>query len=190
MGMGEPLDNWQEVRTAITTLTAKAGYGMSPRRITLSTVGHAAGLAEFVTSSLQVGLTLSVCGVSTALRRKLTPVAARIPLSTLLDQVEHYARGIRRPATLAYVLIAGLTDDLDQARQLTTRVGGRPFKINLIPLNALDDDSLQAPPLQQVQQFQELLRAAGLRTYIRISGGRDIAAACGQLRQRRQEEIR
>ncbi len=185
MGMGEPLDNWAPVSAAIEALTGAAGAGISPRRITISTSGHKEGLQRLVRSSHGVGLTLSLNAVTPELRRRLMPVPARTPLPQLLDLAESYVQRLHRKVTLAYVLIAGVNDGLEEARKLGALVKRRPFKVNLIPLNRLEDDDLNAPDADRVLAFQQVLLAAGLQTYIRVSGGQDIAAACGQLRRRR-----
>jgi 23S rRNA (adenine2503-C2)-methyltransferase len=184
MGMGEPLDNWDAVAGAIATLTAPDGWGMSNRRITISTSGHREGLVRLLGLKQAVGLTLSVNAASAPLRRRLMPIPARTPLPALLDQAERWARRIHRKVTLGYVLIRDVNDDLMEARILAQLAGRRPFKVNLIPLNRLDDDRLSPPDADRVLAFQQVLLGAGLQAYIRVSGGQDIAAACGQLRRR------
>ncbi len=186
MGMGEPLDNWGQVAAALKVFTAEDGWGLSPRRVTISTSGHREGLLQLLRLPQAVGLTLSVNAASPGLRRRLMPVSARTPLPQLLELAEKYARRIQRKVTLGYVLIGGVNDDLAEARALAALAARRPFKINLIPLNRLDDDRLSPPGADQVLAFQRVLSDAGLQAYIRVSGGQEIAAACGQLRQRRQ----
>ncbi len=187
MGMGEPLDNFEHVAAAIATLTATDGWGVSDRRITISTSGHREGMARLLRLAQPVGLTLSVNAATPALRRRLMPVSARTPLPVLLDLAERWARRIHRKVTLGYVLIDGVNDDLSEARALGHLAARRPFKINLIPLNALDDDALRPPGADRILAFQRVLLMAGVQAFIRVSGGQDIAAACGQLRRRRLE---
>lgn len=184
MGMGEPLDTLDAVSAAVKTMTADAGLAMSPRRITLSTSGHRDGLAALLDTDLATGLTISVNTCRPELRRKLMPVPGRTPLPEILDLAERYAHSRRSRATIAYVLIDGVNDDPTEAEALGRLAAGRPFKVNLIPLNRIDER--QGPPTtERVLAFQASLREAGVEAYIRASGGDDIAAACGQLREKR-----
>ncbi|MFH1842244.1 MAG: 23S rRNA (adenine(2503)-C(2))-methyltransferase RlmN, partial [bacterium] len=189
MGMGEPLDNWPAVNSALNSLIAKNGFAISARRITLSTSGHRSGLdSVLATPNLKVGLTLSVCGISEERRRQLMPVASRYSLAELLEQAAEYTRRIKRRITLAYILIADVSDQLEEAHALAALVRERPFKVNLIPLNKLVDQTWHAPAPEHVLAFQNSLRQAGVEAYIRQSGGQDIAAACGQLRNRKRKK--
>jgi 23S rRNA (adenine2503-C2)-methyltransferase len=185
MGMGEPLDNWEALPTVLRIMMDDDGLGMSKRRIQVSTSGPGEGLRRLVAAAPGVGLTISLGGTTDEERRRLMPVPGRTPLAEVIELGAHYARQSNRRTTIAWVLIAGRTDQADQARRLAKLAGSGPFKVNLIPLNALDDDA-QAPPSQAaVLAFQEILTRAGIDSTVRLSGGRDIAAACGQLRRRR-----
>ena len=184
MGMGEPLDNWDQVQAALDILVAPEGLGISPRRIQLSTAAPTGGLQQLVDGRHAVGLTISLGGATDAQRRGVMPIAGREPIAKVLAAAERYARRIGRHATVAYVLIAGVTDDLTQARQIAHLLQRRPFKVNLIPLNRLDDDTLAPTATPRVLAFQKILIEAGVPARIRASGGQDIAAACGQLRRR------
>ena len=184
MGMGEPLDNVPEVNGAVAAMLHEDGLAMSPRRITISTSGGGDGLREFLATDQKVGLTLSVNATDAAVRRRLMPVPGRTPLGESLDLSEEYARRIGRTVTVAFVLIEGLNDDDDEADTLAELVRGRPFKVNLIPMNRIDD-RFAPPAADRMLAFQARLAAAGIRATIRISGGDDIDAACGQLRRRR-----
>ena len=184
MGMGEPLDNLDAVAAAITTFSDEKGLAMSPRRITISTSGHAEGLARLVESPLNVGLTVSVGSSRPELRRKMMPVPGRTPLDEILTLAERYAQSRHRRATIAYVLLDGVNDGDDEAAALAQALRGRPFKINLIPLNRIDGRQGPAAP-ERVLGFQSVLRQAGVQAFVRASGGDDIAAACGQLREKR-----
>jgi 23S rRNA (adenine2503-C2)-methyltransferase len=186
MGMGEPLDNWAQVAPALETLTARAGFGISVRRVTISTSGPVMGLKRLLTFGPKVGLTLSLCGISPSTRSRLMPSLASHPLPEILDLAEAYARRIGRRVTLAYILLGGLTDDLNEARLLAACARGRPFKINLIPWNVWEGCGWKAPESTRVDRFQECLLAEGLKATVRASGGQDIDAACGQLRRRSQ----
>jgi 23S rRNA (adenine2503-C2)-methyltransferase len=185
MGMGEPLDNWEAVHASLLTMMDRRGLGMSRRRIQISTSGPGAGLASLVAACPGVGLTLSIGGSTDAERKAVMPVPGRTTISEALDLVTEYARAAGRRATVAWVLIAGSTDAPDMAARLAQLLRNRPVKVNLIPMNPLDDADLAPPDQPTSLAFQRILTDAGIPTFIRASGGRDIAAACGQLRRRR-----
>ncbi len=185
MGMGEPLDAWDAVGAAIDLLTAPAGLGMSRRRIQVSTSGPREGLERLIAAAPGVGLTLSLGGVDDAARKQLMPVPGRTSVAEALDLAERYAHAVGRRVTVAWVLIAEATDTPEQARALARLLAGRPFKVNLIPMNPLHDDKLDRPASGRTLAFQQRLTEAGVDAFIRESGGRDIDAACGQLRRRR-----
>lgn len=186
MGMGEPLDNWSEVAVSLNIMTDDKGLGMSRRRIQISTSGPKEGLEQLVAAAPGVGLTLSLGGSDDVERKKIMPVPGRTPLIEAVDLAARYARAVGRRATLAWVLIAGRTDLPEQAERLVKLARRGHFKVNLIPMNPLDDADLEPPSADRMLAFQSILTDAGVATFIRLSGGRDIAAACGQLRRRRQ----
>lgn len=186
MGMGEPLDNWDALPDTLTTMLAPDGLGMSKRRVQVSTSGPGEGLRRLLELAPGTGLTLSLGGTTDEERKRLMPVPGRTGLAEVLELGRLHARQSGRRTTIAWVLIAGSTDGADQARRLAKLAAGGLFKVNLIPLNPLDDDRQAAPAPEVVLAFQEILGAAGIDTTIRLSGGRDIAAACGQLRRRRE----
>lgn len=187
MGMGEPLDNWPAVKGSLEIMTHDQGLGMSKRRIQISTSGPREGLEKMVADQPGVGLTLSLGGSDDFERKKIMPVPGRTPVADAVDLAAQYARVSGRRATLAWVLIDGSTDHPDQAKRLVKLARRGNFKINLIPMNPLDDADLERPDDDRMLQFQTILTNAGVDTFIRLSGGRDIAAACGQLRRRRQQ---
>jgi 23S rRNA (adenine2503-C2)-methyltransferase len=183
--MGEPLDNLPAVSGALDAFVAEAGLAMSARRIQISTSGPRHGLPQLGALRYPIGLTISLGGADDAARRKVMPVSGRAGVDEVLAAAEAHAIRSGRTVTVAWVLIADRTDDVEQAGILARRLAGRPFKVNLIPLNELDDDPLRAASNSRVLAFQDVLRRAGVPATIRVSGGRDIAAACGQLRRRR-----
>ncbi len=187
MGMGEPLDNWSEVTTTLGNLMATAGLAMSPRRIQISTSAPQGSLELLHDYPHPVGLTISLGGTTDAERKQVMPVPSRATLAETLAGAERYARRSKRRVTLAYVLIQGKTDDVEMAHRLASLVKNRPFKINLIPLNEFADSKLTAAASESVLRFQSILTGGGISTFIRVSGGRDIAAACGQLRHRHKK---
>jgi 23S rRNA (adenine2503-C2)-methyltransferase len=185
MGMGEPLDNWPEVERSLKCMMAPRGLAMSRRRIQISTSGPREGLEKLVAAAPGVGLTLSIGGSTDAERKAIMPVPGRTTLDEATALAAAYAKACGRRVTLAWVLIEGSTDDPAQAERIVALAKGRPFKVNLIPMNPLDDADLAAPAGPATLAFQKVLTEAGIDAFIRASGGRDIAAACGQLRRRR-----
>jgi 23S rRNA (adenine2503-C2)-methyltransferase len=185
MGMGEPLDNWPSLETALRIMMHDDGLGMSRRRIQVSTSGPAAGLRLLIASAPGVGLTLSLGGSTDQERRKVMPVPGRTTLDEALTLAADYGRLAGRRVTVAWVLIEGRTDDPEQAARMARLLRGNNFKVNLIPMNPLDDSPLRPTAAAAVLAFQKVLTEAGVPAFIRASGGRDIAAACGQLRRRR-----
>jgi len=185
MGMGEPLDNWDAVTDSLTVMMDPRGLAMSRRRIQISTSGPGEGLQRMIDDEPGVGLTISLGGSTDAERKAVMPVPGRTSIGEVLDLAVQYVRSNGRRATVAWVLISGQTDDLAQAKRLALLLRGKPIKVNLIPMNPLDDAKLLPPDEKDIQAFRRVLTDAGIDTFIRISGGRDIAAACGQLRRRR-----
>ena len=186
MGMGEPLDNYSAVRTAIDIFTSPAGLGLSQRRIQISTSAPLHGLPHLDSLDLPVGLTISLGGSDDATRRQVMPVSGKATVTEALNAAERFAHRSGRRVTIAWVLITDRTDQIEQAHNLVRLTANRPFKVNLIPLNELDDDDLTASGSERILAFQRVLIDAGVPAFIRVSGGRDIGAACGQLRRRRE----
>lgn len=186
MGMGEPLDNWEALASALETMMAVNGLAMSRRRIQISTSGPGAGLRKLLDAGPGVGLTLSLGGSTDEERRKVMPVPGRTSLQEALGLAAEYGRQVSRRVTVAWVLIQDRTDNPEQATRLARLLRGHNFKVNLIPLNPLLDSELTPATMPRVIAFQQILADSGVPTFIRASGGRDIDAACGQLRRRRQ----
>jgi len=186
MGMGEPLDNWKNVEQSLKIMMHKQGLNMSRRRIQISSSGPADGLKSLIESNPGVGLTLSLGGTTDNARKKIMPVPGRTAVLDAVDLAASYARLIGRSATLAWVLIDQQTDSLEQAGQLAKLALRGSFKVNLIPMNKLDDGKLEPSSRERMLAFQKILTDKGVKTFIRASGGQDIAAACGQLRRQRQ----
>lgn len=181
MGMGEPLDNLDELSRALEVLTDPAGIGLSPRRITVSTSGLVEGIEALARHGLGVGLAVSLTTGDEAERRDLMPVAGRIPMEELLRAAAAYGRRFRRKVTLECAIIAGVNDDLEHARTLLGLARSGPFKINLIPLNPVEGFSGHRPERERLDAMVDLLWGAGIVTTVRDSQGRAVDAACGQL---------
>jgi 23S rRNA (adenine2503-C2)-methyltransferase len=181
MGMGEPMLNLDHVLGAASRLPE---LGVTHRRTTISTVGWLPGLRRFVDEvSDPIRLALSLHAPDDALRSQLMPVNDRYPLADVLAECRRYVALRRRKVFVEYVMLAGVNDRVEQARQLAALLDPRSFKVNLIPYNptgAFDSSSRKA-----IDAFKDALDRAGLPATVRLTRGRDIDAACGQLAARR-----
>jgi 23S rRNA (adenine2503-C2)-methyltransferase len=181
MGMGEPMLNLGHVLGAASLLP---GVGITHRRTTVSTVGWLPGLTRFVDDVQEpIRLALSLHAADDALRSQLMPVNHRYPLADVLGECRRYANLRRRKVFVEYVLLAGVNDRIEQARELAALLDRRLFKVNLIPYNptgAFDGSSRKA-----IEAFKDVLDRARLPATVRLTRGRDIDAACGQLAAKR-----
>ena len=180
MGMGEPLANYDAVLTAVEILTAEWGYAISPRRITVSTVGLAPEIPRFIAET-RVNLAVSLHAPTDRQRERLVPVNRRYPLAALLEACRAVPLPRRKRITFEYVMLAGENDNDADARALVRLLHGLAAKVNLIPWNPFPGAAFTPSPPARVLRFQALLRQQGLSTTIRESRGGDIQAACGQL---------
>jgi 23S rRNA (adenine2503-C2)-methyltransferase len=182
MGMGEPLVNFGAVAGALRALTADWGMGLSARRVTVSTVGVPAGIRKLAELDLPVTLALSLHAPNDELRRQIIPWARFVSIEQLLGACRGYFEKTGREVTLEYILLGGFNDRLEQARELAGLARTMRATVNLIRFNEVKGLPYQRPASEDVRRFQQVLRQAGVRATIRASRGRDIAAACGQLR--------
>ncbi len=182
MGMGEPLANYQQVVSAVRILTDPDGIGMSPKRITISTVGLAPRIHQLAHEGLGCKLALSLNGTNDTIRAKLMPINHSYPIDQLLSALRSWVEITQTPATIEYVLIKGVNDSLTEAEDLCRLLKGLRCKINLIPFNPISGSDLCRPEVSQIEQFRDILTQHHRVAPIRYSKGRDIAAACGQLR--------
>jgi len=182
MGMGEPLANFEQVTRAIRTLMADWGLGISGRRITISTVGVPSSIRRLAELELPVTLALSLHAPNDALRRQLIPWAEYVTIEQLIDACRHYFDKTGREITLEYILLREVNDQPEHARELAGIARSLRANINLIRYNEVKGLPYGRPATDDVLTFQSILKKAGINTHIRASRGRDIAAACGQLR--------
>ncbi len=182
MGMGEPLANMNAVTGAIRILNADWGFGIGARRITVSTVGLPKAIRKFTEFELPVTLALSLHAPTDELRRRLIPWADYSTIDELLDACQAWFGRTGREITLEYILIGTINDQRDHAEQLASLAGRMRANVNLIRYNEVAGLPWKRPADQAVRTFQSILRAGGVNSHIRASRGRDIAAACGQLR--------
>jgi 23S rRNA (adenine2503-C2)-methyltransferase len=180
MGMGEPLANYDAVVTAMEILTAEWGYAISPRRITVSTVGLAPLIPRFIAET-RVNLAVSLTATTDELRTRLMPVGKRWPLAELMRACREVPLPRRKRITFEYVMLDGVNDADADARRLVRLLHGLRAKVNLIPFNPFPDSGFAPSPRARLARFQAILREHGLGATVRESRGRDIQAACGQL---------
>jgi 23S rRNA (adenine2503-C2)-methyltransferase len=181
MGMGEPLDNFNAVKTALDILHSEDGYSYSHRRITLSTAGVVPKLKELFAMESPVNLAVSLNAPDEVKRRDIMPISAKHSLSEVMNALRQLPLQKRKRITLEYVLLGGFNDSVMDARKLVKLVAGLPVKINLIRYNGGGDEDLKTPRNEDVLAFQEILTDSGLTAFIRKSLGADIFGACGQL---------
>jgi len=199
MGMGEPLHHYEQTVRSLRLLTHPEGLGMSPRRITVSTVGLTPGIERLGRDfSGKIGLAVSVHAPNDAIRDQIIPMNRRYPLATLILALRAYPLPKRRRITIEYTLIDGVNDAPNHARELATLLRGIPSKVNLIPMNPITASELRAPKSEAVRQFQDILANAGYSCFVRTRRGDEVSAACGQLamaddlvrKKREREELR
>lgn len=182
MGMGEPLMNFDNVVDAMNLMMDDLGYGLSKRRVTLSTSGVVPALRK-LGEVTDVSLAVSLHAPNDELRNLLVPINRKYPLADLLDAIDQYMSGLpdKRVVTIEYTLLAGVNDQPEHAAQLIQLLKNVPCKINLIPFNPFPHSGYERPSNNAVRRFQEQLQEAGFNVTVRRTRGDDIDAACGQL---------
>jgi len=187
MGMGEPFDNYDNVLRALRILNDQKGVNIGARHITLSTCGVVPGIRRLATEGLQFELSVSLHAPDDALRSRLMPVNRRWPLAELLDTCRAYFEKTGRVVTFEYTLVKGFNDRPQHADALIRLLRHMPCKVNLIPLSPVEGFEGERPDDRVCLAFLDALLKAKLTTTLRKSRGRDVDAACGQLRLRRMQ---
>jgi 23S rRNA (adenine2503-C2)-methyltransferase len=183
MGMGEPLANYAATVKSLRVLTDPRAFGLSPRRITVSTVGLVAGIEKLARENLRVNLAISLHATDNAVRDRLMPVNKGFPIEELLAACRRFPLPFRQRMTFEYVLLDGENDRVEDARRLARLLKGMRAKVNLIPFNDWQGSGFARPPLARILAFQKVLLEHGITATVRWSKGEDIGAACGQLRE-------
>ena len=181
MGMGEPLANYDATSAALARLRDPAAFGMGPRRVTVSTVGLVAGIRRLGADHPQVNLAISLHAPDDALRRRLVPVPSA-GVGEIVAAAREHVETTGRRVSIEYVLLAGINDAPAQAASLGRLLRGLRCHVNLIPINPSPGVLGERPTRTAVLRFQSALERSGVTTTVRVEKGRDIAAACGQLR--------
>jgi 23S rRNA (adenine2503-C2)-methyltransferase len=186
MGMGEPLANYPNLMKALRTLNAPWGAGLGARRFTVSTVGLPSRIRELAREGLQVNLALSLHASTEDIRKRLIPWAKSVDIPELMDACRDYFEQTGREVTFEYILLGGVNDWGEHAEELARLAKSVRANVNLIPFNPVPGMPFRTPAAGDVTAFEDILRRAGVNTHVRRHRGRDIDAACGQLRRARE----
>lgn len=190
MGMGEPLANFAEVMTAIGMIISGRGFGFSPRRVTLSTVGLVPEINALAKTGIKVNLAISLNATTDEVRDNIMPINKRYSIKELLAACRRFPLDPRRRITFEYVMLKGVNDSVDDARRLVKLLKGIRCKINLIPFNPFPGSHLESPDDATIRRFQKIVIEHHYTAPVRESRGRDISAACGQLKERETASAR
>jgi 23S rRNA (adenine2503-C2)-methyltransferase len=181
MGMGEPLHNYDNTMTALRILHSEHGLAVSPRRVTLSTVGIVPGLERLAREPVMPNLAVSLHATTDEQRTALVPPNKKYPLADILEACRRFPLKKRSRITFEYVMLAGVNDTTDDARRLVRLLSGIKAKVNLIPLNPAPGIPYERPSDTRVDRFAQILADRHITVSVRKSRGQDIRAACGQL---------
>lgn len=180
MGMGEPFDNLDEVLKSLEIFTSGWGFAMSPRRITVSTIGIIPSMLTFLESS-EAHLAVSLHTPFHEERQKIMPVQVAYPIKDVVDEIKSWDFGRQRRISFEYILFEGLNDSAEHVNELSRLLSGLKCRINLIRFHPVPGTPLKSPDENTIQNFKEKLTQKGITTTIRASRGEDIYAACGLL---------
>ncbi len=189
MGMGEPLDNVDELFKVLEILTAPYGYAWSPKRITVSTIGVAKGLKRFLEES-ECHLAVSLHSPYPGERLSLMPVEKVFPARDIIETIKQYDFTHQRRVSFEYIVFKNLNDDLQHAKALVSLLDKVPCRVNLIRFHAIPNVPLESSDLTRMEVFRDTLNAAGIVCTIRASRGEDIFAACGMLSTAHKQQKR
>ena len=190
MGIGEPLDNFDNVMRFLELVNSPEGMNISMRHISLSTCGLVPKIDELAKRKLQLTLSVSLHAPNDAIRDTIMPVNRAYPSEALLDACRRYYQATSRRISFEYAMIDGVNDSVENAKELIRRLRGLPAHFNLIPLNHVEESPLKPSSRAAVAAFQKTLEDAGIPATVRRTLGGDIDASCGQLRRKytRQEQ--
>ena len=188
MGIGEPLDNFDNVMRFLELVNSPEGMNISMRHISLSTCGLVPKIDALAQRKLQLSLAISLHGPNDEIRGRLMPVNRAYPMDQLLDACRRYYAATSRRIHFEYAMIDGVNDSEDNAKELLQRLKGLPAHVNMIPLNHVEESPLKPSSRAAVAKFQKILEAGGVTATVRRTLGGDIDASCGQLRRKYNKE--
>ena len=181
MGIGEPLDNFENLRKSIEIIVSKKAMDSSPKRITISTCGFIPGIKKLINSDIKANLSLSLHAVNDKLRSELMPVNKSYPIGELIKTLKEYAHKKKQKITVEYILIDKKNDSSKDASELAKIAKSLKAKINIINLSKIESFPYSAPSEKNIKSFTNIILKKGINVTIRKSKGQDIKAACGQL---------
>ncbi|HEX9022101.1 MAG TPA: 23S rRNA (adenine(2503)-C(2))-methyltransferase RlmN [Nitrospirota bacterium] len=182
MGMGEPLSNYEAVKSFITIATGRNGMGFSPRKVTLSTCGLAPMIEKLADDGIDVSLAASLNATTDEVRDGIMPVNRTYPIARLLQALRYYCDKTGRTVTIEFALFKGINDSPEDAKRLMELLQGLPCMINILFFNPFPGCAYERPDEGRAYVMRDILVSNGYVTVVRSSRGRDISAACGQLR--------
>ena len=188
MGIGEPLDNFDNVLRFLELVNSEDGMNISMRHISLSTCGLVPKIDALAEKKLQISLAISLHGPNNEIRGKIMPVNKAYDIDTLLDACRRYYAATSRRIHFEYAMIDGVNDSEENARELLRRLKGLPAHVNMIPLNHVEESPLKPSSKAAVARFQKILEDGGVTATVRRTLGGDIDASCGQLRRKYHKE--
>ncbi|MBR5126465.1 MAG: 23S rRNA (adenine(2503)-C(2))-methyltransferase RlmN [Oscillospiraceae bacterium] len=188
MGIGEPLDNFDNVMRFLELVNSPEGMNISMRHISLSTCGLVPKIDELAQKKLQISLAISLHGPNDEIRGKIMPVNKAYPIDVLLEACRRYYAATSRRIHFEYAMIDGVNDSRENAKELLRRLKGLPAHVNLIPLNHVEESPLKPSSKAAVAAFQKTLEDGGVTATVRRTLGGDIDASCGQLRRKYHKE--
>ena len=188
MGIGEPLDNYENVTKFIRNINHYAGMNIGARHISLSTCGQAEKIERLAEEGLPVTLSVSLHAPNDALRTSLMPINKKYNLKRLFEACDYYVEKTNRRITYEYALIGGVNDSEEIAGQLLALTKKRLSHINIIPVNSVESTGFKKGNAESINKFRTVLEQGGVTTTVRRELGNDIDAACGQLRRRHARE--
>jgi len=188
MGIGEPLDNLENVLRFLELVNSEDGMNISMRHISLSTCGLVPKIDELAKHKLQISLAISLHGPNDAIRNTIMPVNKAYPVEELLEACRRYYDATSRRIHFEYAMIDGVNDSEENAKELLRRLKGLPAHVNLIPLNHVEESPLKPSSRSAVMNFQKILEGGGITATVRRTLGSDIDASCGQLRRKYNKE--
>jgi 23S rRNA (adenine2503-C2)-methyltransferase len=190
MGIGEPLDNFDNVLRFLELVNSPEGMNISMRHISLSTCGLVPKIDELAAKKLQISLAISLHGPNDAVRNQIMPVNKAYPMDVLLAACRRYYEATSRRIHFEYAMIDGVNDSEAAAKELLRRLKGLPAHVNLIPLNHVEESPLKPSSRKAVARFQQILEDGGVTATVRRTLGGDIDASCGQLRRKYTKECK
>ena len=188
MGIGEPLDNFDNVMRFLELVNSEDGMNISMRHISLSTCGLVPKIDALAEKKLQISLAISLHGPNNEIRGKVMPVNRAYPIEQLLEACRRYFAATGRRIHFEYAMIDGVNDREEDAREILRRMKGLPAHFNLIPLNHVEESPLKPSSKAAVAKFQKILEEGGITATVRRTLGGDIDASCGQLRRKYNKE--